>query len=73
MYTGDSGSITYPVDGGFYEPNLNCYFKIVVGEGKKVKVQFEHFDLATGYNYGISYATNEPNSISKKFRKGKKG
>ena len=65
--------MTYPEDGGLYEHNLNCYFKLIVEEGKRVKIHFENFDFAPGYNYGIGLASNDNKRITKKSRPEKKG
>ena len=73
VYTGETGELNYPEDGGLYETNLNCYFKIIVSEGKKVKIHFDHFDFAQGYNYGIGLSSNDNKQITKKKRPGKKG
>ena len=70
--TGDSGSIKYPEE-GFYDDNLNCYFKIIVEEGKKVKISFDQFNFARGYDYNIGLATTDSQKISKKYIPGKKG
>ena len=37
-----------------YYRDLNCYFKIEVSTGKKVKITFKNdFDLQNGVDYGI--------------------
>ena len=47
-YTSETGTIKYPSSGN-YEPNLNCFFRITVAEGKRVKITFlENFDFASG-------------------------
>jgi len=49
-YTSETGSgtIKYP-DSGNYERNLNCYFRITVPDGKKVKINFKNiFDVQDG-------------------------
>ena len=48
------GTIKYPSDGSMYSIDLNCYFKIEVSTGKKVKITFKDFDLETGVDYGIN-------------------
>ena len=49
-YTSETGSgtIKYP-DSGNYERNLNCYFRITVPDGKKVRITFKNtFDVQDG-------------------------
>ena len=66
----DVGTIKFPSDrdsGGMYGPNMNCYFKIIVSPGKRVKIQFKDFNLQPGVDYGI---TNFP-AYSDKYLHGK--
>ena len=57
MEPNDVGTIKFPSDrdsGGMYGPNMNCYFKIIVSPGKKVKIVFKDFNLQSGVDYGIT-------------------
>ena len=70
MEPNDVGTIKFPSDrdsGGMYGPNMNCYFKIIVSPGKKVKIVFKDFNLQSGVDYGI---TNFP-AYSDKYLYGK--
>ena len=56
------GSFTIPASGqegtidkiGNYGRDLNCYFKIEVPNGKKVKIIFREFNIGVGVDYGIT-------------------
>ena len=48
------GTITFPSDGSDYSIDLNCYFKIEVSNGKKVKITFKMFNIGEGVDYGIT-------------------
>ena len=48
------GTIKYPSDGSMYSIDLNCYFKIEVSTGRKIKITFRSFDLQKGVDYGIT-------------------
>ena len=48
------GTIKYPSDGSMYSIDLNCYFKIEVSTGRKIKITFRSFDLQMGVEYGIT-------------------
>ena len=48
------GTIKYPSDGSMYSIDLNCYFKIEVSTGRKIKITFRSFDLQIGVDYGIT-------------------
>ena len=37
-----------------YSIDLNCYFKIEVSTGRKIKITFRDFDLQMGVDYGIT-------------------
>ena len=57
------GTIKFPSDGSDYSIDLNCYFKIEVSTGKKVKITFQNsFVMQSGVDYGITnfpgYNTN---------------
>ena len=43
----------YPSSGN-YDPNLNCYFKLIVPDGKKVKITFSAFNFQAGVDYSIT-------------------
>ena len=43
----------YPSSGN-YDPNLNCYFKLIVPDGKKVKITFTAFNFQAGVDYSIT-------------------
>ena len=48
------GEIRFPSESGsMYSRDLNCYFKIEVSTGRKVKVEFSSFDMQIGVDYGI--------------------
>ena len=66
-FSGPSGTITYPPTGELYDRNIKCFFKITVPEGQKIKIKFEQFDFAPGYNYNIERTNSESTAISKKF------
>ena len=52
-----------------YGRDLNCYFKIEVSTGKKVKIQFSSFGLQKGVDYGIDtlYPAYKLNSAGGEF------
>ena len=66
-FSGSSGSITYPPTGELYDRNIKCFFKITVAEGQKIKIKFEQFDFAPGYNYNIERTNSDSTAITKKF------
>ena len=59
------GTIKYPSDGSMYSIDLNCYFKIEVSTGKKVKITFTAFSIQSGVDYGITklYAVNNAGDL----------
>ena len=66
-FSGPSGTITYPPTGELYDRNIKCFFKITVPEGQKIKIKFEQFDFAPGYNYNIERTNSDSTAITKKF------
>ena len=66
-FSGSSGTITYPPTGDLYDRNIKCFFKITVPEGQKIKIKFEQFDFAPGYNYNIERRNSDSTTITKKF------
>ena len=66
-FSGPSGTISYPPNGELYDRNIKCFFKITVATGQKIKLKFEKFDFAPGYNYNIERTNSESTAISKKF------
>ena len=66
-FSGPSGIITYPQNGELYDRNIKCFFKITVAAGQKVKIKFEQFDFAPGYNYNIERRNSDSTAITKKF------
>ena len=66
-FSGSSGTITYPPTGELYDRNIKCFFKITVPEGQKIKIKFEQFDFAPGYNYNIERTNSDSSAITKKF------
>ena len=59
------GTIKFPSDGSMYSNDLNCYFKIEVSTGKKVKITFTAFSIQSGVDYGITklYAVNNEGAL----------
>ena len=48
------GTIKFPSESSTYANGLNCYFKIEVSTGKKVRIKFTSFDMQMGVDYGIT-------------------
>ena len=59
IYRSATGTIKFP-NSGVYDANLNCYFRIRVADGMKVKIEFKNtFDFQDGtFISSLRYSKN---------------
>ena len=76
---GESGRLEYWREDN-YDANLNCFFRIEVPDTlgrsiskRKIKINFEAFDFAPGYDYKTSLSSVDPKMIDGGFQYPKKG